>query len=743
MKTIVSLILFFSVYIFPQQVANWNNHSDMKNVNSVTGQSGSFIAASGGGGFQYFFSQQDYKKFTKADGLTGIELISVTVDKTGKIWFGSSTGNIDVLDLQNGTVKSLLEIANSDRVNKKINYLFTEGDTIFAATDFGISLIDANALVFIDSYFKFGTLPSNIRVKSITKRQGLIYAATESGVVVQKPGATNLSAPEAWDVFDQLATGHSNNSNKIVFWQNELVVATERGISVYNGTQWSALLSNYNTLAVKDLMVIDNQLFILTNNFVDSYDGNELIRLYDSNVDLHSLGYSDQFGLLAASQAGVIEISAQNFYVPDGPAANQFPDMTTDPSGNFWSASGINDAGKGVYKYDGVSWSVFDAQTYPAINNNDFISVYAASDNTVYAGNWGRGFIRIKNNEDIVRFGADNTDMVGIPINPDFLLVTGFGVDTRSNLWVLNGWPANRVVLSMLTPDSTWFHYIVPSAQNRVLSFNSNLVIDQYDTKWFNSADEGRKGLFYFNEVKTYNDPDDDYSGYLNTQSGLNSNDINDVVVDRRGDIWVGTSLGINIISNTSTVTTSNPQLRVSSVFSVRQQSINSIAVDPLNQKWVGTNQGIVLLNSDGSRLLAAFDIKNSPLLSDIIESITIDETTGKVFVGTEAGLTTFDTPAIKPEESFTELFAFPNPLVVTDGSQFVTVDGLVRDCDIKILSVSGKLVSEFSSPGGRVGYWDGKDSDGNLVNSGIYIIVAYDRDGNNVATGKVAVLRK
>src|SRR5690606_8717701 len=250
-------------------------------------------------------------------------------------------------------------------------------------------------------------------------------------------------------------------------------------------------------------------------------------------------------------------------------------------------------------------------------------------------------------------------------------------------------------------------------------------------------------GLFYFNELKTYDNPNDDYSGYLSTQSGLNSTDINDIVVDRRGDIWVGTSLGINIISNTSTVTTSNPQLRVSSVFSVRQQSINSIAVDPLNQKWVATNQGIVLLNSDGSRLLAAFDTKNSPLLSDIIESITIDELTGIVYVGSEAGLTAFETPSVKPEESFSELFTFPNPFVITDGSQFVTVDGLVRDCDIKILSVSGKLVSEFSSPGGRVGYWDGRNNDGDLVNSGIYIIVAYDREGNNVATGKVAVLRK
>ena len=38
--------------------------------------------------------------------------------------------------------------------------------------------------------------------------------------------------------------------------------------------------------------------------------------------------------------------------------------------------------------------------------------------------------------------------------------------------------------------------------------------------------------------------------------------------------------------------------------------------------------------------------------------------------------------------------------------------------------------------------YWDGKDLEGKAVNSGIYIIVAYDKEGNSVATSKVAVLR-
>ncbi len=148
-------------------------------------------------------------------------------------------------------------------------------------------------------------------------------------------------------------------------------------------------------------------------------------------------------------------------------------------------------------------------------------------------------------------------------------------------------------------------------------------------------------------------------------------------------------------------------------------------------------------MNSDGSSLLAAFNTTNSALLSNQIRSIAIDDNTGKVFVGTDAGLTSFNTAAIKPVDGFTKLFVYPSPFILQNDNNKLTIDGLVKDSEIKILTISGKLVKEFSSPGGRVAYWDGTDNKGSLVNSGVYIIVAYDSEGNNITTGKIAVLHK
>jgi hypothetical protein len=175
----------------------------------------------------------------------------------------------------------------------------------------------------------------------------------------------------------------------------------------------------------------------------------------------------------------------------------------------------------------------------------------------------------------------------------------------------------------------------------------------------------------------------------------------------------------------------------------LRQQAINAIAVDPLNQKWIGTNEGLLLVNSDGSRLLATFTSDNSALLSNRIRSLAIDENKGVVYAGTDEGLTSFETPYIKPLESFDKLFVYPNPFNIKTGENLLTIDGLIRDSEIKILTIGGALVAQFFSPGGRTAYWDGRDNNGEFVNTGVYIIVAFDAEGNSVVTGKVAVLRE
>lgn len=743
-----TLVFLFAVLhvsaILPQQFTGWKNYTDMKDIRAVKSTSDGLWAATSGGAFSFNPENSGFQTLHKINGLRGASLTSLAIDQHGKIWFGSATGIIDVYNPQTGTFRTILDIFNSDRVNKSINDIRIEGDTVFISTGFGVTLIHAVQYIFLDTFFRFGNLTSNIKVNS-TFRKNVLFACTDMGLAVQKTGAVNLSAPESWNVF-RLSEGlPSNKSKKVINYKDSVIVSTDRGLAYFTGSNWLPFLLEFTNIDISDIMVKEDDLFILAENKIYKYTNGTVNVVFESPVNLRSLAYSDKLGLVAASDNGVVKYEgASTAYIfPNGPQANLFPAMAISPEGTLWSASGRNNTGKGFYSYDGSTWTNYNKSNTIGLPSNDYYSIHCASDGNVYVGHWGAGFLR-KSGERFDFFNTQNTDMKGIENGPHFLVITGFASDSRNNTWIMNWGALDRKNLSMLTPDSSWYHFSYSAGLMQFLGLHFGLVIDQYDTKWFYSNDPKKAGLYFFNEKHTYDNTADDTSGYLNSSNGLNSNSISALAVDRRGDVWVGTSQGVNIISNTnSIVSKTGTQLRISSVFALRQQTVNAIAVDPLNQKWIATNQGLLLVNSDGSRLLASFDTRNSALLSDIITSIAIDENSGRVYVGTDAGLTSFETLAIKPAESFTELFIYPNPFKIGKGNGYITIDGLIRDTDIKILNISGKLISEFTTPGGRTAVWDGRDTFGNYVNSGVYIVVAYDKDGTNVATGKVAILRE
>ena len=152
----------------------------------------------------------------------------------------------------------------------------------------------------------------------------------------------------------------------------------------------------------------------------------------------------------------------------------------------------------------------------------------------------------------------------------------------------------------------------------------------------------------------------------------------------------------------------------------------------------------LFMLPDAEQQILAQYTASSSEgkLLDDDVAAIAIDNATGTVYFGTEKGLSALTTPAITPVRSFDDLTVYPNPYLLPSALP-LTVDGLVQDATLKILTVDGRLIREVVTPGGRIGYWDGRDASGNLAASGIYVLVAYSEDGTKVATGKVAVVRR
>jgi ligand-binding sensor domain-containing protein len=743
-RSLTLLFVLFSISIFPQQAGSWKIYSSMKIVNDFVISGNSFWGATTGGAFQFIPKDSTYNKFTKVEGMSGISITSTTADKSGNIWFGSSNGALDYYNTSTKKIESITDIQNSDKTNKQIYSLQTSGDTIVAATDFGICLIDPRNIVLYDTFIKFGSLLSNSKINFAVKYD-LIYAGSDNGVIIQIPGTTNLSAPESWNVFNVSNGLPSNKINKIIRYNNQIIAGSDHGLASFNGTGFDPFLPEMNNHNINDLFVSNDSLYVLEGNlYVHLYVGGINTVTDTFPIPVNHIKYDATLGLSGSSGTGIIKIkNNQTSYIfPNGPFANLFQDLGVDNNGTLWVASGTDVSGVGFYSLNSNGyWTNYNTSTNPILPTNFYFKVFNASDNSTYIGNWGRGFVRVKNGN-IVVFTKDITGMQGTPSDLKELVVTGFAQDSKNNLWILNFESADRKNLTMLSTDSVYYHFLIPATSSRDLNSQLELIVDQYDTKWYISEDGQERGLIYFNENGTLNDPTDDKSAFV---GGLNNNsNVNCIAADKNGDIWVGTGLGVNIVTNTYTIAQSaTPQISVSSVFTLRQQSINCILVDPLNQKWIGTNQGLFVVNQDGTTLLNVYDSKNSPLLSDVIKKLAIDESTGTIYVGTDAGLISLKTTSVKPVQSFSGLQVHPSPFIIKNDNKQLTIDGLIANTDIKILTISGSLVREFTSPGGRIAFWDGRDTNGSLVSSGIYIIVAFDKDGNNVAAGKIAVLRE
>ena len=170
---------------------------------------------------------------------------------------------------------------------------------------------------------------------------------------------------------------------------------------------------------------------------------------------------------------------------------------------------------------------------------------------------------------------------------------------------------------------------------------------------------------------------------------------------------------------------------------------ITAIAVDNANRKWIGTNNnGLYVVSNDNIVEEHHFTTSNSSILSNVIQSIIIDNKTGKVFIGTDKGLCSYQSEASETNEDMNKdnVWAYPNP-VRPEYRGMITITGLSFNADVKITTSNGVLVAQGRSTGGSF-LWDGNDLKGKRVASGIYMVQTATSDGSKGTVCKIAIIK-
>lgn len=723
----------------------WRNFTAMNEARAAVEYDDVVYTITTGGMFSYTNNGERIETFTPSDGLSAIDLRAVAADESGSIWIGAAGGFIDGYNPNDRTWRRVTDITRTDFTQRDITTLVTRGDTLFVGTSYGVSIYSISRNEFNDTYIKFGSFPTQTPVTSIAYDNSNVWIGTARGIARGQVDDPLLAAPDRWTTYTAADTGTGalphDNIHDIVINNGILFIATPVGAAWYDGDAWS-MITGLDGIEIIALEVFDGTVYAATERNIHRISEEGVHSTYGPQLPgtFTNLAHSVNgvIGVTADRGIAILENNSWTTVTPEGPQTNILTDIYVDEQSIVWIATAAGAAGRGFYRYDPAAssdeqWKSYTVQQYSELRANSYYKIFGAGDGTIWVSSHGRGITAVRPDGSLRNYYLDD-GLIGIKEDPSYVVVSRAAEDSEGNIWFTMFDTDAEKPLVKLDPESSGITPMTNERNPSALDLR-DVIIDRFDTAWIIPD---RDGIFYFNEKESIGTNVAGW-GSITQSHGLPTNTVNAVSEDNRGEIWIGTGQGLAVIVNPR-----EPQTSIRDIFTLQNQIVTAIEVDPLNRKWIGTFEGIFLLSPDGTQILEHYTVQNtdSKLVSDEVRSIAFDGNTGVVYIGTDRGMSSLQTIAVTPQTAFADLFVAPNPYRIP-ADHDLKIDGLVRNSSIKILSIDGRLVRTFNSPGGRIAFWDGLDDTGRQVASGVYIVVGVSEDGTEVGKSKVTVIRR
>lgn len=598
----------------------------------------------------------------------------------------------------NPTVKKLLIVYS----NKNID-LLNENDEVFNISSYYTHSMTYDKSVYnIYIYQQYAYLPTSFGILKLDMRRNeiaetyilkqkiwyvgisgnTIYAKTSNEVVYCASLKENLIDPGNWTVTDTWPSGIFDQS-----W-----------------TDWNQYLATVKTLQPGGPKY-NRMGFMRFKNDV----------LYTSDAGLRQASQVD------LDSPGTIQIFSAN---------HEWSFLQDDIKGNFPGT-------------ESSSWQFVDMMS---------VDVDPLNPNHIFGGS-RTGLYEFLDGKCVKYYYPDNSILQRATSSNRYVKVESVLFDANGNLWLTQSEQVNNTLLC-ITRDGQWLALNPTELTNNSKGLGSlqGLFLDSRGLLWLvnNMYD---KPSFYCYNPQT-GQIIQSYTSFEN-QDGITYGDETYYprcfAEDRDGNIWVGTSMGAFILEAANVYNKGSNLMQVKvprndgtdlADYLLANANINCIAIDGAGRKWVGTaGSGAYLISNDNLSEVHHFTFENSPLLSNVVESIAINPTTGEVYFGTDRGLCSYmgDATDSSIEMVKDNVYAFPNP-VPSSYNGLITVRGLTFDADVKILTVDGRLVYQGRSNGGTF-TWNGCDRSGRRVASGVYMIATATSEGKTGVVAKIAMV--
>lgn len=689
MKTITLLItiLFMVLPLSATDKESWEIYTSYNDITEIEPAGNQVFALASNGLFSYHIKNGSVTTYDKANTLSDFDINHIAWNKTTKkLVITYTNGNIDLLDA-NGNVVNVPDLyLKSMTDNKQINHIYISGANVYLSLSFGIIKLDTKEGKILDTY----KLGFNVNYSYI--EDNCLYAASKEAGLYRGVLKNNLIDKNNWEKAGNFKEQTMNSTN------------------VYDTT-------NKYWWTVKE----------------------GKLTYYTLNTDKEKIYQTE----------GII---------PDGPASNKFYRLYINKNKLYavagaWSQEkDCNNMGE-VHVWNGEKWEEFEQPSDASLGHlyRDLLCLDfdPSKEGHIMVGSKA-GLYEFQDGKFIKCYNKDNTSVITSPLGNNYTIISSVKYDARGKLWLLNSLGDNSI-LSFDQTTQEWKHYPHSEIGSNDRYNLTGLIIGKNNGNiWFVN------NYYEKNRLYKYNYNTDELTMYGPTFTNEDGRDITPIYVhclaeDRNGNIWIGTTSGplylsMSDIQNGNNIFTQHKVPRNDNTnyadYLLDNSNIRCIAVDGANQKWFGTDNGVYLVSDDCNTQIYHFDTDNSPLISNIVYSIAVNNNTGKVYFATDKGLCAFNNGIVGSNSEMTKdnVYAYPNP-VKPDYTGKINIVGLSFNANIKIVSTNGTLINEGRSAGGSYS-WDGCDLNGKKVASGIYMVETATESGEKGIVCKIAIIR-
>lgn len=718
------------------------------NVRDIDFSEDFLVYATPAGIVEYDFQNNNFKTISFDDGISFGKIKKIHIDSTGNYWITSSnkiqiwstesSSLIQEFDLDIQDITDILNVNNAVYISAKI-------DEVWGLIEF---IILEKKIYFRDFY---GRNDIDL-ISKISYHNNTIYILTDKEIISGNPYQEHITY---WDnpfnkVFDRIIDFSNTETSTILL--------TENAIIDYNvdGSTKTLLDSFPESEKIKKFILSNSKIYAISDSTVLSIQNNKTERIFTDNALTLNQIFKNGENIWIATDFGLAAYIDEEFrsHLFNQPFIGNPHIVHLNDLGDLMLANNKGISVEGWSNYSSIplpkkidsklSIEPLDISFGDEILKSIYVNntLFLGMSNSTYAGAVSLNFNQSK-------FTLDN---IFLPMPSKINDSLSYGIvdmflDQEKNLWSST---TNESYPLSVFSNSQARHFEHNEARISTIKSSGPIAIDNYGRIWMVS----NSGLLMYTFSGSALNPSSENWFNDIVIPGINRKVLS-IAVSKKNKLWILTDYGLiykelrasdeEPVVKTGPISSGNNIVPYFSNIPFDESS--SIKLDSFDNIWITTKtRGLYVLDSKGDYWpsVDGINIDNSKLLSNTINDIAFNDEKGLAIIATDIGVSRFKIPFANEIRSIDQVQIFPSPFRIPSKRPLV-IDRIPERSTIQILTLDGSIIrtlkeEDFNS---YQATWYGNDRNGNLVSSGVYLLLIISKKHGTSTFQKVAVIRE